>query len=78
MKEIIVIQHCQSEHHINGMTGGWTDTPLTELGRRQAGCIGKRLSNEILSTEYTMYSSDLLRASQTADIIAQHLALKVN
>ena len=33
MRKIIVIQHCQSEHHINNMTGGWTDTPLTELGR---------------------------------------------
>jgi hypothetical protein len=25
MRKIIVIQHCQSEHHINNMTGGWTE-----------------------------------------------------
>jgi len=31
MVKIILIQHCQSEHHINNMSGGWTDTSLTEL-----------------------------------------------
>ena len=36
MGKIILIQHCQSEHHINNMSGGWTDTPLTEFGRKQA------------------------------------------
>lgn len=44
MMKIIVIQHCQSEHHINNMTGGWTDTPLTELGRNQSELIGLRLN----------------------------------
>lgn len=24
MREIIIIQHCQSEHHVNNMSGGWT------------------------------------------------------
>ena len=78
MKELIIIQHCQSEHHVNGMSGGWTDTPLTKLGREQAKHIGERLSIEINGDEYVMYSSDLLRASQTADIIAEYLDIKVN
>lgn len=79
MRKIFIIQHCQSEHHINNMTGGWTDTPLTEKGRRQASLIGPKLCEyNIQEEEFTLYSSDLLRASQTAEIIAGHLNTTVN
>jgi broad specificity phosphatase PhoE len=77
MRKIIVIQHCQSEHHINNMTGGWTDTSLTELGRNQAELIGLKLKRELGEESYTIYSSDLMRAKQTADIVANHLNLTV-
>lgn len=77
MKKIIVIQHCQSEHHINNLTGGWTDTPLTELGRNQAELIGLKLKKDLEAETYTIFSSDLLRARQTADIISKHLNIKV-
>ena len=75
--EIIIIQHCQSEHHINDMSGGWTDTPLTDLGRKQAQLIGQRLQNEINQDEYILFSSDLQRAWQTAEIVGEHLQLKI-
>jgi broad specificity phosphatase PhoE len=78
MREIIIIQHCQSEHHTNNMTGGWTDTPLTELGRKQATLTGLRLNNNLIREEFALYSSDLLRASQTAEIIGEQLQLSVN
>jgi len=78
MRRIILVQHCQSEHHINEMSGGWTDTPLTELGRRQAEIIAKKLRDGLDSSEYILYTSDLLRASQTAEIIGEQLGLKVN
>lgn len=77
MKKIILVQHCQSEHHINNLSGGWTDTPLTELGRRQANLIGERLKEKIRQEEYILYSSDLMRAKQTADIIDTYLNLGV-
>lgn len=77
MRKIVVIQHCQSEHHINNMTGGWTDTPLTELGRNQAELIGLKLKKDLEAENYTIYSSDLMRAKQTADIVAKHLNLNV-
>lgn len=77
MRKIVVIQHCQSEHHINNMTGGWTDTPLTELGRNQAELIGLKLKKDLEGESYTLYSSDLMRAKQTADIVAKHLNLNV-
>lgn len=77
MKKIVIIQHCQSEHHINNMSGGWTDTPLTELGRQQAEQVGLKLKQELTREEYALYSSDLLRGKQTADIVAEHLNLEV-
>lgn len=77
MRQIIVIQHCQSEHHVNNMTGGWTDTPLTVLGKEQAQAIGRRLIEILDSKDYSLYTSDLLRASQTARIIAEQLDLQV-
>ena len=36
MKSIILIRHGQSEYQVKGLTSGWTDTDLTELGHRQA------------------------------------------
>ena len=78
MSNIILIQHCQSEHHINNMSGGWTDTPLTDLGRKQAKLIGDKLKEEIVdNNEYAFYSSDLLRAAQTAEIIGNQINLKI-
>ena len=47
MKHIITVQHTQSIHHTNGMVGSWTDWDLTELGKKQADHIGKKLSNEL-------------------------------
>lgn len=76
MKSIILIQHCQSEHHVNGLTGGWTDTPLTRLGRKQAKAIGVRLAAELLPKVGTLYTSDLLRTAQTAEAIARHAGIE--
>jgi len=77
MKRIITIQHTQSVHHTNGMIGSWTDWDLTDLGKEQANNIGIKLKEEILRDGvYVMYSSDLKRARQTAEIVGQHLNLK--
>ncbi len=77
MSNIILIQHCQSEHHINNMSGGWTDTSLTELGRKQAETIGQKLKGIVDNNVYALYSSDLMRASQTAEIVGTQLGLDV-
>ena len=75
MKTIITIQHTQSVHHTNGMVGSWTDWELSELGVQQANRIGKKLKKELLQKKFVMYSSDLLRAKQTAEIVGKHLGL---
>ena len=75
MNRLILIQHCQSEHHVNGLCGGWTDTPLTELGRSQAAAIAARLANDLVDTPCRLYSSDLKRAAETAEILGRELDL---
>ena len=75
MKTIITIQHTQSVHHTNGLVGSWTDWELSELGVEQANRIGKRLKAELSEKKFVMYSSDLLRAKQTAEIVGQYLGL---
>lgn len=75
MKTIIAIQHTQSIHHTNGMVGSWTDWELSELGVAQAEKIGGKLKTELEGRNFVMYSSDLLRAKQTAEHIGKQLGL---
>ena len=75
MKTIITIQHTQSIHHTNGMVGSWTDWDLSELGVQQAWKIGEKLKKELAGKKFKMYSSDLKRAKQTADIVGECLGI---
>lgn len=75
MKKIITIQHTQSVHHLNGMVGSWTDWELSELGVQQANKIGERLKVELSEEKFVMYSSDLLRAKQTAEYVGKYLGI---
>jgi probable phosphoglycerate mutase len=75
MKTIITIQHTQSIHHTNGMVGSWSDWDLSETGLKQAQRIGQKLSIEFAGKNFVLYSSDLKRASQTADIIGKYMSL---
>jgi len=57
------------------MIGSWTDWDLSELGVEQAKRIGERLSQE-MKGGCRMYSSDLLRAKHTAEIVAGYLGVE--
>ncbi len=76
MKTFITIQHTQSVHHTNGMVGSWTDWELSELGVAQAEKIGEKLKAELSGRTFVIYSSDLLRAKQTADYVGKHLGIE--
>jgi len=76
MKQIITIQHTQSVHHTNGMVGSWTDWDLTELGKEQARCIGENLRAQLSGDGWKLYTSDLLRARRTAEIVGHILGLE--
>lgn len=75
MGKIITIQHTESVHHTNGMVGSWTDWDLTEKGKREAKIIGENLFAELSSENVMLYSSDLKRAKQTAEIIGDYFGL---
>lgn len=74
-KTIIMVQHTESQHHINGMIGAWGDWELTECGKNQAYEIGKWLIYEDCDKCFNMYVSDLKRAMQTAEEINKTLEI---
>ena len=57
------------------MVGSWTDWNLSELGLKQANKIGEKLKEELAGQNFVMYSSDLLRAKQTAENVGNYLNL---
>lgn len=57
--------------------GGWSDAPLTREGILQAEVLAERLAAEPQLHIARIYSSDLNRARQTAQILAQALNLPV-
>ena len=75
-KIIILVRHAESEHHIQRLSGGWTDTPLTELGHRQAHRVAERLKGELGETPMRLITSDLLRTQNTARHIAEALGVE--
>ncbi|HBT47319.1 MAG TPA: alpha-ribazole phosphatase [Peptococcaceae bacterium] len=65
---LYLIRHAQTPWNNSGRYQGHTDVPLSPEGRRQAELLGRRLEGERLKAVYT---SDLLRARETAGAIAQ-------
>ena len=43
MRDLVLLRHGEAEHHVRGLTGGWTDLALTAEGRRQANTAAVRL-----------------------------------
>jgi broad specificity phosphatase PhoE len=52
---------------------GFTDTPLNDTGRRQAGELAERVSSLGIAS---LWTSDLSRARETAEIVGARLDLK--
>ncbi len=72
---VFLIRHGQSEGNAEGRFGGHTATPLSPRGRRQAQATAHALSSELLSA---IYSSDLIRATETAEPLATLTGLRIN
>ena len=66
---VIVIRHGETEWNRERRMQGTTDTRLSDLGRLQASALGRRLKERGFTG---LYSSDLSRARDTAQAIAQH------
>jgi broad specificity phosphatase PhoE len=72
---LYLIRHGQSAGNAEGRFGGHSATPLSGLGKQQAELTAKALAKERISA---IYSSDLLRAVQTAEPLARALNLEIN
>ena len=72
---LYLVRHGQSAGNAAGRFGGHSPTPLSELGKQQAELAAQSLAKEKISA---IYSSDLLRAMETARPLANLLNLKIN
>jgi 2,3-bisphosphoglycerate-dependent phosphoglycerate mutase len=71
---VLLIRHGQSQGNAERRFGGHSPTPLSELGHRQAEATARALSDRGVTA---IYSSDLLRAVQTAEPLARATGLDI-
>jgi len=71
---IYVVRHGESEWNVKGLIQGQSDSPLTQSGERQAFLLAKELKNIKFGA---VFSSDLVRAKRTADMIALERSLAI-
>ncbi len=71
---LYLVRHGQSDGNAEGRFGGHSPTPLSALGKQQAELTAQVLAKEKINA---IYSSDLLRAVQTAQPLAKMSDLPV-
>jgi probable phosphoglycerate mutase len=72
--QVIIVRHGQTQWNIRTIRQGHLDSPLTEKGIAQAKALAERLGRETFTA---LYSSDLGRALQTAEMIAEATGHKI-
>lgn len=72
MATIYLMRHGETQWNKEGVFRGRTDIPLNENGRIQAKAAGKRLRDAAVEACYT---SPLLRAKETAEIVCEEIGL---
>ncbi len=71
-KSLLLVRHGQSTWNAEGRWQGWSDPPLSDLGRVQA----EDAVDDLRHVDVTaVASSDLVRARETAELIATALQL---
>jgi broad specificity phosphatase PhoE len=71
---VLLARHGESDWNRSKQWQGFADRPLTDLGREQAVELAQRLEDTDLDA---VYSSDLQRARDTAEIVARTKGLTV-
>ncbi len=69
---ICVTRHGETDWNVSGILQGWIDVPINEQGRRQA----REMASSFAAAGFAaVWTSPLVRAGETAEIIAADLAL---
>ncbi len=72
MPTLVLVRHGQSQWNLENRFTGWVDVPLTDKGREEAHRAGELLKEA--GIRFTnAYTSDLIRAQDTLDIILQEI-----
>lgn len=71
---ILMARHGETDWNRDSRFQGHADTTLNDAGREQARALAERLVDERIAA---VYSSPLLRALETAEIVAARLGLEV-
>jgi len=71
---LLLVRHGETDWNADGRLQGQTDRPLSDFGRRQARQLAEELDGEEFEA---IYSSDLARARETAEIVGGQLGLAV-
>ncbi len=80
MTELLIVRHGQTDWNIKRWIQGWRDIELNSTGMTQA----KRLAAHLARPEHRLepleaiYSSDLLRARQTAEVLSESLQMPLH
>lgn len=72
---ITFVRHGETNHNLEQRAQGHSQNPLNETGRKQAAKVAERLAKESWDV---FISSDLRRARETADIIAEAIQKPVD
>src|SRR5207244_4490427 len=70
----LIVRHRATDWSAERRLQSHTDRPLSDFGRRQARQLADELAGEDLEA---IYSSDLARARETAEIVGERLGLPV-
>src|SRR5262245_59087925 len=69
LTRVSLIRHGETAWNVNGRWQGQAPVPLNDEGRRQAALLGEHLRPQAAEI-VAIYSSDSLRARETAELIA--------
>ena len=71
---ILLARHGETDDNLEPIrVQGFLDTPLNDTGRGQAAQLAQRVADEGI---VSLWASDLVRASETAQIVGAHLGLE--
>jgi len=74
MTTLLLVRHGETDWNAEGKLQGHSDRPLNDFGRRQANALADRLAGDDVAA---IYSSDLSRAKETAEILGARVGVPV-